>query len=239
MASGLVVNVSNKFGYNLRVFSRLMKTTLSQEINKQCANVCFRAAEYTPFATSAQINANFQRAIVSRARVLKKGGIKISRPRAENSTAVYKIANWQRKIRKEKPLGGPEMSSYARKLVAARIRSCKYIRIGWAWAAKQFGKPFTRGDFDDKTMNRIAGAQLARPDNLDGIFMNRAGMYDVRYKPAILRKESGAVAVENKYGPLAKAIAFVQSSIQAQMELELQKLADKYNVKGPVRTFNV
>lgn len=239
MPSGLIVNVSNKFGYNLRIFARLMRTELSKEINRQCANVCYKAAEYTPFATPTQINSDFQRARVTRARVLKKGAIKVSKGRNENSVAVYKIANWQRKARNEAPLGGPAMSGYARKLVAARIRSARYIRIGWSWCAAKFGKPFTRGDFSDKTMSRVGGAQLALPNNLEGIFMNRAGMYDVRYKPAQLRPESGAVVVERKYAPLAKAIESVQQNIQSEMEFRLQELANKYNVKGPARTFDV
>jgi hypothetical protein len=241
MADGLVMNVSNKFGYNLRVFARLMKTELSAEINRQCANVCYKAAEYTPFSTPSQINAEFQRAKVTRAKVLKtKGkGIKVYKPRNENSVVVYKIANWQRKIRKENPLGGIAMSEYARKLVNARIKSARFIRIGWSWCAEKFGKPFTRGDFGTKTMSRVGGAQLALPDSLEGIFMNRAGMYDIRYKPAQLRKESGAVVVERKYAPLARAIDAVQTNIQSEMEFRLQQLADKYNVKTAPRTFNV
>jgi hypothetical protein len=241
MADGLVMNVSNKFGYNLRIFARLMKTELSTEINRQCANVCYKAAEYTPFSSSEQINADFQRTKVTNIKLTKgkKPRLKASKPRNENSVAVYKIANWTRKIRNESPLGGSAMSSYARKLVSARIRSSKYIRIGWAWCAEKFGKPFTRGDFSDRTMSRIAGAQLALPNNLEGIFMNRAGMYDVRYKPAQLRKESGALVVERKYAPLARAIQSVQDHIQSEMEFRLQQLADKYNVKTSARTFNV
>lgn len=230
MASGTIVD--NQFADSLRVYAGLMGATLSQEINRQAANVCYKAAEYTPFIERPALRSQLENLPITKDANQKRSGDK-------NKVGIYKLANWQNKNLGLPPWNSKKSKNSWKNLIGARVKRAKYIRIGWAWCAKQFGKPFTRGDFSDKTMNRISGAQIALPTSLEAIFMNKAGSRDVRYKNNPLRPESGAIAVERKHSPLSKAIQVVQAHIASEMAFRLQEQADKYNVKRITRTIDL
>jgi hypothetical protein len=230
MASGVILD--NQFGSNLRVYAGLMGTTLSKEINKQAANVCYKAAEYTPFIERSALKAQLENLPVTKDGNKKRSGDK-------SRLGLYKLANWQNKNLGLPPWNSKKSKNSVQKFISSRTSRTKYIRIGWSWCAKQFGKPFTRGNFSDKTMNRIAGAQVALPTDLEAVFMNKAGSRDVRYKAKPMRVESGAIAVERRHSPLSKAIQVVQAHIASEMAFRLQEQADKYNVKRITRTIEL
>ena len=88
---------------------------------------------------------------------------------------------------------GPSMSSgyfmdgKYKAFIARRIRSAKFLRIGWAAAANAFGKSFTRGDFGTATLARITSTGIAGgdvkevgKDLTEFTIFNGAGQYDAR-----------------------------------------------------------
>lgn len=108
------------------------------------------------------------------------------------------------------------------KFIGRRSSSSLFIKIGWAAAAQAFGRKFSRGNFSDKTINAIGGFQKAvEGDIMTAKISNRAGQFDVRYKPRKLRPVSGAVAVAQD--ALQKAIKFVTNDINKYVEPRLLK----------------
>lgn len=125
------------------------------------------------------------------------------------------------------------------KFISRRAGAAKFIRIGWAAAAAKFKKPFSRGreGFNDATLQRIGGAQLAKPGPIvEALVINRAGIYDVRFKPKRIsgtgtpgRTTSGAIAVGTP--ALVKAIEFVSKDMMAYVLPRLQRIANQFNAK--------
>lgn len=126
-----------------------------------------------------------------------------------------------------------------KKFISRRASAAKFIRIGWAAAAAKFKKPFSRGreGFNDATLQRIGGAQLAKPGPVvEALVINRAGVFDVRFKPKRIsgtgtpgRTTSGAIAIG---GPaLVKAIDFVSKDMMAYVLPRLQRIANRFNAK--------
>jgi len=134
--------------------------------------------------------------------------------RSKGLEAPYKLANWILKNQGLQPLGktkvgiagigfgkssGSEgtIGRHARNLIAARKRSVGFLAIGWAAAAKLFGKKPSRGDFGDKTMSRIGGGKKAQEDRAitEGIIFNNTGSKDIRYFPPKKRIPSGIVKI--------------------------------------------
>lgn len=73
--------------------------------------------------------------------VNKRTGGQLKTPRrvygnSRASLSLYRIINWRRKRTGKRPLGGQEMSSVARKMRAASLRSTGFIASGWIPAVK-------------------------------------------------------------------------------------------------------
>ena len=69
----------------------------------------------------------------------------------------------------------------------------QFLGIGWAGAAKVFGKKPSKGDFGDKTMKRIGGGVKAQENRAitEGVIFNNTGTKDIRYFPVRKRSPSG------------------------------------------------
>lgn len=125
---------------------------------------------------------------------------------------TYKLANWIIKNQGFPPLGNTKVGKagagfgkrsnktgtigqLAQNLLAARKRSVGFLAIGWAAAARLFGKgsKLRKGDFGDKTIQRIGGGVKAQEDRalVEGIIFNNTGMRDIRYKEKPPRVPSG------------------------------------------------
>lgn len=125
------------------------------------------------------------------------------------------------------------------KFISRRASAAKFIRIGWAAAAQKFKKPFSRGreGFNDATIQRIGGAQLAKPGPMvEAVIINRAGGYDARFKPKRIsgtntpgRTTSGAIAIGTP--ALIKAMDFVSKDMMQYVATRLQRVASRFNAK--------
>ena len=147
-----------------------------------------------------------------------KRKIKTSRVKKEQvaSVGTYKLVNWILKNQGLAPLGNTKIGiagggfgkssgrqgtvgKFAQNLIAARKRSVGFLAIGWAAAAKIFGKgkSLTRGDFGDKTISRIGGGVKAQENKAmtEGIIFNNTGSRDIRYFPYRKRVPSGIVKI--------------------------------------------
>lgn len=132
--------------------------------------------------------------------------------RSKGLEAPYKLANWILKNQGLAPIGNTKVGiagigfgkssgkqgtigKFAQNLIAARKRSVGFLANGWAAAAKAFGKRPSRGDFGDKTIERLGGGVKAQEDRAitEGIIFNNAGSRDIRYFPPQKRVPSGIV----------------------------------------------
>lgn len=105
--------------------------------------------------------------------------------------------------------------------IGRRAKASLFIKIGWFAAIKGFGRRWERGGFSDKTINLIGGYEKAIPGPITTArIFNKAGEFDVRYKPRKLRPTSGAVAVG--YEALQRAIKYVTNDIAKYVEPRLQ-----------------
>lgn len=130
--------------------------------------------------------------------------------RSKGLEAPYRLANWILKNQGLPPLGKTKIGiagqgfgkssgeqgtigRHARNLVAARKRSVQFLAIGWAAAAKIFGKRPSKGDFGEETIKRIGGGNKAQENKsiTEGIIFNNTGKNDIRYFPVKRRTPSG------------------------------------------------
>ncbi|NDB81993.1 MAG: hypothetical protein EB127_04525 [Alphaproteobacteria bacterium] len=82
------------------------------------------------------------------------------------------------------------MDGKYKSFIQARIRGIKWLRIGWAIAAKKLGKPFGKGDFGDDTMARLdgraygGGSEIRKYSDTKYEFRiwNGVGIFDHRYR---------------------------------------------------------
>ncbi|NBW14932.1 MAG: hypothetical protein EBR82_43720 [Caulobacteraceae bacterium] len=130
------------------------------------------------------------------------------------TVGTYKLVNWILKNQGLRPIGNTKVGiagigfgkssgkqgtigKFAQNLIAARKRSIQFLAIGWAGAAKVFGKRPTKGDFGDKTIERTGGGIKAQEDKalVEGVIFNNAGSRDVRYFPPGKRTPSGIVKI--------------------------------------------
>jgi hypothetical protein len=130
------------------------------------------------------------------------------------TVGTYKLVNWILKNQGLRPIGNTQVGiagigfgkssgkqgtigKFAQNLIAARKRSIGFLAVGWAAAARVFGKRPSKGDFGDKTMQRIGGGVKAQEDRalVEGRIFNNAGSRDVRYFPPRKRVPSGIVKI--------------------------------------------
>ena len=81
------------------------------------------------------------------------------------------------------------MDGQTKTFMNARARSSKLLRLGWARAAKYFGKNPNRGDFGDFAVSRISGdfygtasVKHFAESLIEYVMTNSAGRFDTRYK---------------------------------------------------------
>ena len=147
--------------------------------------------------------------------VLKAGGGTFRRKintrlRQKTLDAPIKLANWIMKNQGLPPLGNTKIGipgmgfgkssgkqgtigKIAKNLVAARKRSVQFLAVGWAAAARVFGKRPSKGDFGEKTIQRLGGGVKAQEDKslTEGVIFNNTGTRDIRYFPVKRRSPSG------------------------------------------------
>jgi len=130
--------------------------------------------------------------------------------RSKGLEAPYRLANWILKNQGLAPLGKTKVGiagqgfgkssggqgtigRHARNLIAARKRSVQFLAVGWAAAAKIFGKRPSKGDFGEKTIQRLGGGNKAQENKAitEGVIFNNTGKNDIRYFPVRKRTPSG------------------------------------------------
>lgn len=97
--------------------------------------------------------------------------------------------------------GNKFMDGQYKKFIQARIRSSKWLRIGWALAAAKLGKPFSRGDFGEATLARLdgkaygGGATIKKLSDSKSEFViwNGVGVFDHRYRKGKMADFSGSL----------------------------------------------
>lgn len=130
------------------------------------------------------------------------------------TVGTYKLVNWILKNQGLAPIGKTKVGiagigfgkssgkqgtvgKFAQNLIAARKRSIGFLAVGWAAAARVFGKRPSKGDFGDKTIERLGGGNKAQEDRAitEGRIFNNAGSRDIRYFPPQKRVPSGIVKI--------------------------------------------
>lgn len=220
----------------LYAYVNVTKKTMAEAVNKTAKDIAMRAmsVEFTKEAKRTSIE---QLGTTKNVDVFKKvkmadpikGKSSYLRvktgSKAKNfpNVGTFKLANW---IMKNQGLpaighkkqgipgrgfGGSQsagtIGQIAKRLIAGRIRSIGYIRIGWSAAVQAFGGNLTRGDFGPKTIKRLGGAIPAKPttDIAEATIFNRTGRYDIRYFPARKRIPAGVLKIATD--GLRKAVA--------------------------------
>lgn len=191
-------------------------------INDRLGDIALTAIRTTYKSNAPKIEAELTRVVDAGPKYLIKRGLRAGGGtfrrkiktglRDKRLDAPIKLANWIMKNQGLPPLGNTKVGipgmgfgkssgrpgtigRIAKNLVAARKRSVQFLGIGWAAAAKIFGKggKLRRGDFGEKTMQRIGGGIKAKDDRAitEGIIFNNTGTRDIRYFPVKRRTPSG------------------------------------------------
>jgi len=198
------------------------KKTLAVAVNRTAKDIAMLAMsrDYTKEASQLAIEQIGNRQEVDVFKTIKissgAGGAKRLRFKAGSKwksspdIGTFKLANWIMKNQGLPPLGNTKIGipgigfgkssgkqgtigRIAKNLVAARKRSVQFLGVGWAAAARVFGKRPSKGDFGDKTIARIGGGVKAQTDKAitEGVIFNNTGTRDIRYFPVGKRSPSG------------------------------------------------
>lgn len=193
---------------------------MGQAINNALGDIALTAIRTTYKSNPSKIEADLTRAVDIGPKYITKRGLRADGKtfrrkiktglRQKRLDAPIKLANWILKNQGLPPLGNTKIGipgqgfgkssgkqgtigRIAKNLVAARKRSVQFLGIGWAAAARVFGKRPSKGDFGDKTIARIGGGVKAQEDKsiTEGIIFNNTGTRDIRYFPVKQRSPSG------------------------------------------------
>lgn len=204
----------------LQDYSTASRKSMGQAINNFLGDVALTAMRTTYKSNKSKISAELNRVVDVGPKYLIKRGLKAGGGtfrrkiktglRQKRLDAPIKLANWILKNQGLPPLGKTKVGivgqgfgkasgkqgtigRIAKNLVAARNRSVGFLAIGWAGAAKVFGKKPSRGDFGDSTIKRIGGGIKAQENRalVEGVIFNNAGTKDLRYFPVKRRIPSG------------------------------------------------
>ena len=204
----------------LQDYSKISRKSMGQAINNALGDIALTAIRTTHKSNAPKIEAELTRVVDSGSKYLIKRGLKSNGKtfrrkiktglRQKRLDAPIKLANWIMKNQGLAPLGNKKIGipgagfgkssgvpgtigRIAKNLIAARKRSVQFLGIGWAAAAKVFGKRPSKGDFGDKTISRIGGGIKAQENKslTEGIIFNNTGTNDIRYFPVKKRSPSG------------------------------------------------
>lgn len=204
----------------LQDYSTISRKSMGQAINNALGDIALTAIRTTYKTTPSKIEAELTRVVDSGPKYLIKRGLRAGGGtfrrkiktglRQKSLDAPLKLANWIMKNQGLPPLGNTKIGipgmgfgkssgkqgtigRIAKNLVAARKRSVQFLGIGWAAAARVFGKRPSKGDFGDKTIARIGGGIKAQTDKAitEGVIFNNTGTRDIRYFPVGKRSPSG------------------------------------------------
>ena len=212
----------------LQDYSTISRKSMGQAINNALGDIAMTAIRTTYKSNAPKIEAELTRVVDTGAKYITKTGLKSGGKtfrrkiktglRQKRLDAPVKLANWILKNQGLAPLGNTKkgiagmgfgkssgkegtIGRIAKNLVAARKRSVQFLGIGWAGAAKVFGKKPSKGDFGDKTMKRfgdktmkrIGGGVKAQENRAitEGVIFNNTGTKDIRYFPVRKRSPSG------------------------------------------------
>jgi hypothetical protein len=218
---GIVSNIP-QFQEELQRYVKRRNATIYDSVLKKMQNVALKAMQYTEFSPPERISQSIanipnrgpktgnsqyvgQYKVINWERKIKGmqplGGSKFRR------VTLYKVRPGQIFVeekeikRRNKPKQfGPALSTgffmdgKYKKFRQARIRGSKWLRIGWALAAKMLGvsdSKLSRGDFGPETMARLSGqaygggAEIKRvgAGTFEFSIFNGVGVFDHRYRP--------------------------------------------------------
>lgn len=241
----------------LERYVKVRNQSTVESVKEKMGNIAMKAIKYTDHTS--------YNAVVSKLKTLpitKDGG----RNRSGNTQYVglYKLMNWERRMKGLHGLGngkshkvpnfsGPtpgllktkknkstafSMQGKYKKFQQVRGNSSKFLAIGWALAAKAFGKKLTRGDFGSKTMGRLSGRAYGGGGDINLIsggkaifkIWNGAGVFDTRKKDTPIRNSRDiSEARKRQQLGLTKAI---QEEIKSMYELILKRTSGAWYGKN-------
>ena len=204
----------------LQDYSIISRKSMGQAINNALGDIALTAIRTTYKSNAPKIEAELTRVMDSGPKYIVKRGLKAgggtfrrkikTRLRQKTLDAPIKLANWIMKNQGLPPLGNTKIGipgmgfgkssgkqgtigKIAKNLVAARKRSVQFLAVGWAAAARVFGKRPSKGDFGEKTIQRLGGGVKAQEDKslTEGVIFNNTGTRDIRYFPVKRRSPSG------------------------------------------------
>lgn len=224
---GIVSNIP-QLQQALREYVKVRNQSTYLSVREKMANIAFKAAQFTEFSDKEKIRSNISNApalgissgkspFIGQYKIINwerknKGlrplgntshpvvGMKFSKTSKKDfglGSGAFKTTAYKTKAIKSKR-SGMYMDGKYKRFIQARIRSSKWLRIGWALAAAKLGKPFSKGDFGEGTLARLdgkaygGGASIKKEtgSKAEFIIWNGVGVFDHRYKPVKLRPES-------------------------------------------------
>lgn len=204
----------------LQDYSTISRKSMGQAINNALGDIALTAIRTTYKSNAPKIEAELTRVVDTGPKYLVKRGLKVGGGtfrrkiktglRQKSLDAPLKLANWIMKNQGLPPLGNTKIGipgmgfgkssgksgtigKIAKNLVAARKRSVQFLAVGWSAAARVFGKRPSKGDFGEKTLQRLGGGVKAQENKsiTEGVIFNNTGTRDIRYFPVKKRTPSG------------------------------------------------
>lgn len=180
---------TREFTAAMREYGRATKKDEAEILNRAGRNVAFRAAQFTPQANPAKIKGDLARDNLA-VKILAKRGAFRGVPNSKRAELV-------------------------RKLEAARIRSIRYVRQGWANAILAFGgRPGRLGNVNSRSEAAKGYGLKASAQRLVAELANNS-------------RGADKVGLE----PLQKAIDFVAKDMLAFAQKKLAQTAAKFSAR--------
>lgn len=270
---GIISNIP-QFQQALREYVRVRNQSTYLSVREKMANIAFKAAQFTEFADKNKIRSDITNApslgpssgkssFIGQYKIINwerknKGllplgntskptiGMKFIKKTKKDfglGSGALKSTSYKTKAIKGSRSGNYMDNKY-KAFIQARVRSSKWLRIGWALAAAKLGKPFSKGDFGEGTLARLdgkqygGGAEIKKFSDSKSEFSiwNGVGVFDHRYKPVKLRPASDVQrarfrqeialkkAVSEEIANMVKLIAERTSQIWYGKKIKLGKI---------------
>jgi hypothetical protein len=229
---------TRQFNSQLTKYLNYTQKNVASQVNKRSANIIMKSMQYTRRASASKIRAFMHKSVgkeIIHSEVIKypkagKSGkyrkVRPKNPRVTKTLLVYKIYNYWRKRRGQRPVGGKEMGGLAMKFLNSILSSTAYITSGWYPALNLFKRAGSnvsgvKPPSSPKGTASKGGGIVAKPGPVV-----RSYFYNTAYPPS--RSDKILMNVSDIAGkPLSLAMRLEEQDMQKWLEDEMKKTADK------------
>ena len=229
---------TRQFNSQLTKYLNFTQKNVATQVNKRSANIIMKSMQYTRRASASAISSFMRQSVgketihsevIKYPKAGKTGKYRIVRPKNPKITRtllVYKIYNYWRKRRGQRPVGGKEMGGLAIKFLNSILSSTAYITSGWYPALNLFKRAGSnvsgvKPPSSPKGTASRGGGIVAKP----GLVV-RSYFYNTANPPS--RSDKKGMNVSDIAGrPLDIAMSREEADMKEWLEGEMKKTADK------------